>query len=191
MNNQQLTQLKAGLGQYPEKLNPTSKYGERRSLVSLLLDDIQILRRKGYSFDDVSDAIKAEAGTFIKPVTLRKYFFEEKAKHRGGLTSIRKQQGLTPDGVSLIKTVTDNRHSTSGTGPRRSPKKTPQPASHEPASTETQSSTEPLTNPKLAVDSVVTTPAELEDWRGEDSSNDNPPAGGLLNEPTFNAIQRR
>lgn len=187
MNTLQLEQLKAELLQYPQNPLPESPHGERRRLVASLLDEIGFLRTQRYSFTEISRLLHQKTDILIKSTTLRKYFFEEKAKRSNSSPSQKHSQPS---------------HSKGRLG-RSANKRASQPkaakvsvtAAHlEPELTDPEQAPVAIADPdshpaeSLAVASMTTNPPTA--WSNNDWDDGNPPAGGLLNESRFNEIQR-
>ena len=187
MNPQQLTQLKAELKDYPQNSKPQFPLGQRRQLVASLLDEIESLRQKDYSFGDISDLLGAKTALSFKPNTLRKYFFEERNK--------RKERVLDPldpptEPVGRKKSSKAKPASKTGSSKAKPGKSqasgtsTPMPLTATPED-EGPSITAALEPQPEIQPSQSLQPSDVGDW--DDS---NPPAGGLLNEPRFNVIER-
>jgi len=165
----ELDQLKTELRQYPENHRPESQYGERRQLVLDLLDEIAFLRQKKYSYKEISRLLHQKTDLLIQPGTLRKYFFEERAKLRGKSS---KQKSAKPPTRKKGKA-----HSAS--------QKASQSKAAEESITAAQAEPEPKPQPASKLEPVAS-----DDWGGWDEDDDDSYTSGLLNEPTFNRIPR-
>ena len=191
MNSQQLSDLKAELLQHPPNPNPPkSPYGERRSLVASLLDEISFLREQGFPFDDISNILNEKSGVLIRPKTLRRYFTEEQTKLSDKkLTRPQRRKALSSPPKPRSSKATQPVDKTIPATPvavaadpepkaRAKPDKIP--AAPEPDET-------------LASPVATNSDADKNDnWGGHWSDDDDDSyTTGLLNEPKFNRIPHK
>jgi len=187
LNAQELADLKAQLRQLPASSTPLFPYGERRQLVADLLDELLFLREQGYSYSQISDLLNEKTGVLIKPKTLRRYFFEEQAKQRGTYKQAFRSQ-LTPHRNRWIgRTSLDQ---TAPVPPLMAEEDEPSVLSQQPPPA--QSAPPVLPAEPSPAPAQRKKPSKLSRQPDPEPGwdDDNPPAGGLLNEPKFNVIER-
>ena len=171
MNSQlELDQLKTELRQYPENHQPESQYGERRKLVLDLLDEIAFLREQKYSYKEISRLLHQKTDLLIQPGTLRRYFFEERAKLRGKSSKRKRSKPPTRKKSKA----------------RSASKKASQPKADEAPVTAAQAEPKPKPEPQLEPETHEFDDSVSQNWEDDDSYTT-----GLVNEPTFNRIRRR
>jgi hypothetical protein len=190
LNDTQVAKLKAELLQYPKNSNPTVSYGERRTLVVNLLNEISFLRDQDYSFAAISTILHEKADILIQPNTLKKYFFEELGK------------------LKTDEKPTGQRHRKASPGRLKSrSSKATQPVDETIAASPVAVAAEPEPKARAKPDEIPAAPkpdetpvaspvatanqADDDDWGGDwDDGDDDSYTSGLLNEPTFNRIRR-
>lgn len=187
LNAQELADLKAQLRQLPASSTPIFPYGERRQLVSDLLEEILFLREQGYSYSEISDLLNEKTNVLIQPKTLRRYFFEEQAKQRG--TAARTQRSRP------------KQHRNCSAGRKPFNQQVPPPIAEECDSSAVSNQPDPPVKPAVTTakrDQKSSRSSQADKTSSRSSQADkksgwgdgNPPAGGLLNEPKFNVIER-
>lgn len=175
LNAQELADLKAELRQLPASSTPVFPYGERRQLVADLIEEILFLREQGYSYSEISDLLNEKTDVLIQPKTLRRYFFEEQAKQRGTTGRNRRPK----------------QHRNRSAGHKSPQQQAPPPMAEERYSSRVPDPPDPPVEP--AVTTAKRDQKSSRASRADKQSgwgDDNPPAGGLLNEPKFNVIER-
>lgn len=180
MDPTKLADLKAELLEIPENPNPKSPYGERRTLVIALLDEITFLRQQqGYSFTQISTILQDKTGVEIKPLTLKKYFFEEIGKLKGKKSTGPRRRKASP-GRSKSRSAKAAKPVDETTAVEHEPKKVKAKAAQAPA--------KPLPEPK---ETPVATAVSDDDWGiNMDDDDDDSYTTGLVKEPRFNTIRR-
>lgn len=187
MNDTQLVKLKAELLQYPKNSNPTVSYGERRTLVANLLNEISFLRDQDYSFAAISTILHEKANILIQTNTLKKYFLEELAKLKGNQPTGKQRRKASPGRLTSPSS------------------KATQPVDETIAATPVAVAPEPEPKARAKPDKIPAAPEpdqtlaspvatnsdadKNDNWGGNWSDDDDDSyTTGLLNEPKFNRI---
>ena len=179
MDSTKLAELKAEILKYPKNPNPTVSYGERRTLVVNLLDEISFLREQDYSFSQISDILKEKTGVKFQPNTLKKYFFEELAKLKGKKPTGKRRRKTSP-GRSKSRSAKAAKPVDDTIAVEPEPKKAKAKVEKAPA--------KPLPKPE---ETPVATAVSDDDWGiNMDDDDDDSYTTGLVREPTFNTIRR-
>ncbi|NJN32750.1 MAG: hypothetical protein HC824_21815 [Synechococcales cyanobacterium RM1_1_8] len=153
-----------------------------------LLDEIEALRQKHYSFADISELLASKTALSFKPNTLRKYFFEERTKRQAQGLFIQTDPANQPLGRKRASNKPARNDGSSKATPAKrlaSDNPEPMPLNATPgdegpsitATLDPQPEAQPSQYPQ-------------KNWPSKDWDDSNPPAGGLLKEPRFNVIER-
>ena len=170
---------------FPPK--PTKPSSPRKQVVVGLFDEIMRLKTHGYDFNEICELLVEKTGVEMTPGTLRKYWGAERRQRQGSKPRRKspgkpKQSSQQPlhSGEQAEKQPTAS-VSTPATPARPvTPDKAREAQPGEDWDIESPSASEP--EPSLEQ-------RGSKSW-AEDWFDDNPPAGGLLNEPRFNVIER-
>lgn len=179
MDSTKLADLKAEILKYPKNPNPTVSYGERRTLVVSLLDEISFLRDQDYSFAEISKILQEKTEVLIQPNTLKKYFFEELAKLKGKKTTGPKRRKASP---SRSKSRSSKAAKPGDETIAEQPQSKKGKAKVEKALAEPEPEPQPEPEPEAEEEEV---------WGfNMDDDDDDSYTTGLVREPRFNRIRR-
>lgn len=200
-----LAQVKAELESLPALEAPLRPTPSRRQMVDYLFWEIESLLLKNYTYERIAQCLKDRLDVGISSGTLRKYHGENRQAQKispsgSGQRKVRStgsQKSRRPESIQLNQ---DPPSTSPGPSTPKVERTRSSKAAHSAAETVVATAStpvEPISQPresaskKAPVTSPVDTPTEAEEKGTEDWKDDNPPAGGLLNELTFNTIQRR
>lgn len=204
----------------PALAAPSRPRSKRKYIVTSLYGRIQEFLKKNYTYEKICELIESVTGIFFKVTTLRKYLYLEKVRLSGGKLLRGARTRATSERKGRTKSNANARTSSIPEAPAPEHPEAEPSSAVAPITPAQKSATQPKSNPKATpaqaeVEQLPTgessgsetVSADLGQTQVQDSGDpeeqsvtpqaaspkqddQNPPAGGLLNEPKFNTMER-